>query len=120
MNPYISYAGGYLTNPNSTSACKFCSFRTTDEYLDLSFNIKYSNRWRDVGIVIAFIAFNVGVPVFPACEARGLTWLVFAGRRDILLYVPVPHEAVGRIEAVQMAEEVDSRTSTSASTSTHP
>ena len=55
----MSRAGGYLTNPDATTACQFCSFRTTDEFLDLSFNIKYSNRWRDVGIFIAFIAFNV-------------------------------------------------------------
>ena len=59
MGPYIARAGGYLTNPESTSACQFCSLRTTDELLDLSFNIKYSNRWRDIGIFIAFIAFNV-------------------------------------------------------------
>lgn len=62
LDPYISRAGGYLTNPDSTSACQFCSFRTTDEFLDLSFNIKYSNRWRDVGIFIAFIVFNVRGP----------------------------------------------------------
>ena len=59
MDPYIASSGGYLTNPDSTTACQFCSLRTTDELLDLSFNIKYSNRWRDVGIFIAFIAFNV-------------------------------------------------------------
>ena len=59
MNPYIAYAGGYLANPDSTSDCRFCPFRTTDEYLDVLFNIKYSNRWRDVGIFIAFIVFNV-------------------------------------------------------------
>ena len=59
MGPYMSRAGGYLANPDSTSACQFCSFRNTDEYLDLSFNIKFSNRWRDVGIFIAFIVLNV-------------------------------------------------------------
>ena len=70
MNPYMSRAGGYLTNPDSTSACQFCSFRNADEFLDLSFNIKHSNRWRDVGIFLAFIAFNVRVPVFPVYETR--------------------------------------------------
>ncbi|KAG9313752.1 P-loop containing nucleoside triphosphate hydrolase protein [Chiua virens] len=29
MNPYISFAGGYLTNPNATIDCHFCPFRTT-------------------------------------------------------------------------------------------
>ena len=59
MDPYISRAGGYLTNPDSTDACRFCSFRNTDEFLDLSYNIKYSHRWRDAGIFVAFIVFNV-------------------------------------------------------------
>jgi ATP-binding cassette subfamily G (WHITE) protein 2 (SNQ2) len=59
MDPYMARAGGYLTNPDSTAACQFCSLRTTDDLLDLSFNIKYSNRWRDVGIFVAFIVFNV-------------------------------------------------------------
>ena len=68
MDPYMSRAGGYLTNPDSTTACQFCSFKTTDEFLDLSFNIKYSNRWRDVGIFLAFIASNVRhTPMFSAC-----------------------------------------------------
>ena len=45
-------------NPNSATTCQSCLFRTTDEFLDLSFNIKYSNRRRDVGIFIVFITFN--------------------------------------------------------------
>jgi len=76
MNPYMSRAGGYITNPESTSACQFCPFRSTDQFLDLSLNIKYSNRWRDVGIFIAFIVLNVRVPGLPAHAARGLTWPV--------------------------------------------
>jgi len=59
MGPYMARAGGYLTNPNSTTACRFCSLRTTDELLDLTFNIKDSNMGRDVGIFVAFILFNV-------------------------------------------------------------
>jgi len=61
MGPYMARAGGYLINPDSTSACQFCSFRDTDQFLDLSFNIKYSNRWRDVGIFVGFIAFNAAL-----------------------------------------------------------
>ena len=59
MDPYMALAGGYLTNPGSTMACQFCSLRTTDELLGPLFNIKYSNRWRDALIIIAFIVFNV-------------------------------------------------------------
>lgn len=59
LGPYISTNGGYLSNPSATSQCQFCQYRTADEYLGNNFNIQYSYRWRDVGIFIVFIAFNV-------------------------------------------------------------
>jgi len=59
LGRHISDNGGYLSNPTATSQCQFCSYRTTDEYLGNNFNIEYSQRWRDVGIFIAFIAFNI-------------------------------------------------------------
>ncbi|KAF7336855.1 Brefeldin A resistance protein [Mycena venus] len=57
--PYISSAGGYLTNPNATSACEFCSTATTDQLLGPSFNIVYSHHWRDAGLMFAYILFNI-------------------------------------------------------------
>jgi len=59
MQRYISRAGGYLTNPNATSNCEFCSVRTTDQFLGANFNIRYSHHWRNLGFVLAFIVFNV-------------------------------------------------------------
>lgn len=59
LGPFIQTAGGYLTNGNDTSNCKYCEFSTTDGFLELSFNIYYSNHWRDLGIFFAFIVFNV-------------------------------------------------------------
>ncbi|KIM37032.1 hypothetical protein M413DRAFT_448754 [Hebeloma cylindrosporum] len=59
MNPYIASMGGYLTNPTASAACQFCSVRTTDEFLKNAFNIYYSHRWRNFGIFVAFICFNV-------------------------------------------------------------
>ena len=101
MDQYIARAGGYLTNPDSTSDCQFCSFRNTDEYLDLSFNIKYSHRWRDIGIFVAFIVFNVcgifHLRVFCAD-------LVVVDRYGLPLHVFVPHEAVGRAAVIQQGE----------------
>lgn len=58
---YISNKGGYLTNPAATSACEYCSSRTTDEFYGPTFNISYSHHWRDLGIFCAYIVFNVGV-----------------------------------------------------------
>ncbi|RDX52640.1 pleiotropic drug resistance ABC transporter [Lentinus brumalis] len=59
MGPYISAAGGYITNPNATSDCRYCSFSTTDAFLQTSFNIFYSHHWRNIGIFAAFICFNI-------------------------------------------------------------
>ena len=61
MQSYISRAGGYLTNPDATSGCQFCSDRTTDQFLGPSFNIEYSHHWRNFGILMAFIMFNMGL-----------------------------------------------------------
>lgn len=52
-------AGGYLSNPDASSDCGFCSTRTTDEWLGNLFNIYYSHHWRNIGLIIAFIGFNV-------------------------------------------------------------
>ena len=68
LSPYISMAGGYLTNPDATSDCQFCSVKTTDQFLEQSFNIFYSNHWRDFGIMVAFTAFNVSPASCPTCR----------------------------------------------------
>jgi len=59
MDPYISFAGGYLMNPNATSSCQFCAFRTTDQFLTSAFNIQYSHHWRNAGILLSFTALNI-------------------------------------------------------------
>lgn len=59
MGPYISSVGGYTTNPDATRACQYCSFSTTDAFLETSLNIFYDNHWRDLGIFAVFIVFNV-------------------------------------------------------------
>ncbi|PPQ74645.1 hypothetical protein CVT26_005690 [Gymnopilus dilepis] len=59
MGPYMSFAGGYLSNPDATSMCQFCSTRTTDQFLGASFNIFYEHHWRNFGILVAFVGFNV-------------------------------------------------------------
>jgi ATP-binding cassette, subfamily G (WHITE), member 2, SNQ2 len=63
MNPYISFAGGYLTNPDATSGCQFCPMATTDQFMMQNFHVSYDHRWRDLGILCAFAVANVGVPL---------------------------------------------------------
>lgn len=59
LDPFISVIGGYLTDPSATESCAYCPFRTADQFLSNTFSIEYSHRWRDAGIFIAFIFFNV-------------------------------------------------------------
>ncbi|KAJ7707403.1 P-loop containing nucleoside triphosphate hydrolase protein [Mycena rosella] len=57
--PYISSAGGYVANPNASSACEFCSTSTTDQLLGANFNIFYSHHWRDAGLMFVYIGANI-------------------------------------------------------------
>ncbi|CCM02003.1 uncharacterized protein FIBRA_04077 [Fibroporia radiculosa] len=59
LGNFINTAGGYVTSPNATGSCEYCAYRTTDAFLGESFNISYSNHWRDFGIFCAFIIFNI-------------------------------------------------------------
>jgi hypothetical protein len=59
LSKFISTAGGYVTNPSATDNCQFCSYRTTDELLQLNSNIFWSHRWRNVGFLWMYIVLNV-------------------------------------------------------------
>jgi len=59
MERFISSAGGYLTNPEATSSCQFCSVKSSDKFLADGINIFYNHHWRNFGIMVAYIAFNV-------------------------------------------------------------
>ncbi|KAL1872651.1 hypothetical protein VTK73DRAFT_1412 [Phialemonium thermophilum] len=58
MRPFFDRGGpGYLVSDN-TSHCEYCAYRVGDEfYQALSFS--FDNRWRDLGIFIAFIGSNL-------------------------------------------------------------
>ncbi|WWC86557.1 uncharacterized protein L201_001434 [Kwoniella dendrophila CBS 6074] len=68
MADYIGLAGGYLLDNSATSDCKFCSIDKTNTFLN-SFNIQYSHRWRNFGLMWVYIIFNV-------FAAIGFYWLV--------------------------------------------
>jgi ATP-binding cassette subfamily G (WHITE) protein 2 (SNQ2) len=60
MQGFMSFAGGYLANPEDSASCQFCSVRSSDQFLAAGFNIFYHNRWRDFGFMMVFTGFNVG------------------------------------------------------------
>lgn len=54
---------GYLRDPTSTSQCEFCTYDNSNSFL-ASVNISYDDRWRNFGILWAFIVFNMFAAVF--------------------------------------------------------
>ncbi|TFY65604.1 hypothetical protein EVG20_g5493 [Dentipellis fragilis] len=61
LQQFANFSGGYLNNPNATSACQFCPARTSDAYLAENFSFYYEHHWRDFGILVAYTAFNIGL-----------------------------------------------------------
>jgi ATP-binding cassette subfamily G (WHITE) protein 2 (PDR) len=70
LEDYIGMAGGYLTDAtkNASSDCHFCVLADTNAFLK-SVNSNYDDRWRNFGILFAFIIFNIFGAIF-------MYWLV--------------------------------------------
>ncbi|KXT06963.1 hypothetical protein AC578_7244 [Pseudocercospora eumusae] len=68
MSEYLSTFPGYLADPSATSDCQFCTYGDSNIFLS-QISISYSDRWRNFGILWAFIIFNIFAAVF-------LYWLV--------------------------------------------
>ncbi|KAJ3578494.1 hypothetical protein NPX13_g2074 [Xylaria arbuscula] len=60
---------GALYNKNATSNCQFCPLATTDDFL-ASVDIFYDQRWRNLGLLFAYVAFNVVATFFLYWIAR--------------------------------------------------
>ncbi|THY01481.1 putative ABC multidrug transporter, partial [Aureobasidium pullulans] len=58
LSTYLIDAAGVLMNPEAEESCQYCPLKTADQFLGVS-AIKWSQRWRNVGIVFAFIFFNI-------------------------------------------------------------
>ena len=74
LQPFIDAAGGYVQNPQATSDCRFCTVGDSDVYLT-QLSSEYSTRWRNFGIMWAFIVFNIAA-------ALVLYWLARVPRKQ--------------------------------------
>ncbi|GAA90510.1 ABC multidrug transporter [Aspergillus luchuensis IFO 4308] len=68
LDTYVRNYQATLLNPEDNTECLVCSISKTDQYLS-ALSMSYSDRWRNVGILFAFIVFNAIAAVF-------LYWLV--------------------------------------------
>ncbi|KAJ3926824.1 MAG: AtrD, ABC-transporter [Lentinula lateritia] len=66
LSAYMSIAGGSLSDVNATSQCEFCAITDTNAFLS-QVNSFYDHRWRNFGLMWAYVAFNV-------CAALFLYW----------------------------------------------
>lgn len=85
---FVSSAGGYLNNPNATTNCQYCQYTTGDLYA-ASLDVHFGDRWRNYGILWAYVGFNVLMTFI-------FTWLFLGGLSR--LYSRCRH--VGRTAAV--------------------
>ncbi|KAF2756238.1 hypothetical protein EJ05DRAFT_518928 [Pseudovirgaria hyperparasitica] len=58
LQAYIATAGGYVVDPSATASCFYCSVASSDAVL-YALGFKYDERWRNVGLMLAYIVFNV-------------------------------------------------------------
>ncbi|EFQ88413.1 hypothetical protein CFE70_005141 [Pyrenophora teres f. teres 0-1] len=62
LTAFVNATGGALQNPDATADCRYCSYTNADQFL-ATVSLYYSERWRNFGIVFAFIFFNAFVAV---------------------------------------------------------
>lgn len=80
---FLSKAPGVLQNPGATSACRYCSLRVADQYIAQS-RIYWGDRWRNFGLMWAYIIFNNFVAVFTYWAFRVKKWNWFKAKKPKL------------------------------------
>jgi ABC-type multidrug transport system permease subunit len=73
MAPFLAQAPGTLQNPDATESCRYCSLTVADQYFAGS-DIYWDQRWRNFGIMWAYIIFNVYVAVLTYWAFRVKKW----------------------------------------------
>ncbi|KAK7926558.1 ATPase [Apiospora marii] len=68
LEKYVSTVGGYIVDKGATSACQYCPMASTNAFLT-QLSASYDHRWRDFGIGMVYIVFNIAASLF-------LYWLV--------------------------------------------
>ncbi|KAK3823213.1 MAG: ABC-2 type transporter-domain-containing protein [Benniella sp.] len=55
---FLSYASGYINNPDDTSNCQYCQYSVGQDFYS-GLSMDFSNRWRNLGIMCIYLAFNI-------------------------------------------------------------
>ncbi|OBA28057.1 hypothetical protein HANVADRAFT_51777 [Hanseniaspora valbyensis NRRL Y-1626] len=54
---YTENNPGYINNPDSTGICEYCPYNTEDQVVE-HFGVYWDQRWRNFGLIWAYIIFN--------------------------------------------------------------
>lgn len=73
LQPLAGKAAGTLMNPGATKACEYCSVSVADQFL-AGVDIYWSERWRNFGLMWAYIVFNIGVAIAAYYVFRVKRW----------------------------------------------
>lgn len=76
MGAFAEQAHIGLLTPNSTTDCEICTMSTTDQFL-AQLSISFDDRWRNVGLLFVYVAFNAVAAVF-------LYWLIRVPKKSTL------------------------------------
>ncbi|CAI7673956.1 unnamed protein product [Penicillium pancosmium] len=58
LGEYAKFAQAKLFNEDATSGCEICSITNADQFL-LQLNIKFSDHWRNIGLLFVYIGVNI-------------------------------------------------------------
>ncbi|KAI9765217.1 MAG: ATP-binding cassette transporter snq2 [Geoglossum simile] len=78
---FVKRMSGKILNPMATSNCEYCRFSTGDQYL-ATLNMRWEERWRNLGLLVAYILFNASMAFvyYYLAKVRGLNSLRIARR----------------------------------------
>lgn len=74
LGDFVASATGYITNPDATGVdCGYCQYARGDEYL-ATVRAYYYQRWRNFGIMWAYVIFNIAMVFVAMWAFRIHTW----------------------------------------------
>ena len=73
MSAYLVHAPGELVNPGAMSRCEYCPLSNSDQFL-ASVAMNWDLRWRNFGIMWAYVVFNIACAVLFYYMFRVTKW----------------------------------------------
>lgn len=81
LKPFLDQAPELLQNHDATEDCRYCSLSVADQYIAGS-RIYWDDRWRNFGIMWAYILFNIFIAVLSYWLFRVKSWDRSKGKKS--------------------------------------